>query len=65
MQSFSVADIPEDWRILLGDYFESSAWQELQTNLRAELNQNAKLICPKPQNFFKALSLTLLTLQNN
>lgn len=58
MYSFSAADIPEDWRALLGDYFESPQWQELQTNLRAELDQNVAKICPEPQNFFKALALT-------
>jgi len=61
MHSFSAADIPEDWRALLGDYFESSEWQQLQTNLRAELNKNPAKICPEPQNFFKALTLTPLT----
>ncbi len=60
MHSFSAADIPEDWRALLGDYFESPAWQRLQTNLRAELNVNAENIRPEPQNFFKALRLTPL-----
>ncbi|MBU3588908.1 uracil-DNA glycosylase [Polynucleobacter sp. 80A-SIGWE] len=58
MHSFSAADIPEDWRALLGDYFESPEWQQLQTNLRAELNKNPGKICPDPQNFFKALNLT-------
>jgi uracil-DNA glycosylase len=61
MHSFSAADIPADWRALLGDYFESSEWQMLQTNLRVALNQGAEKICPEPQNFFKALSLTPLT----
>jgi uracil-DNA glycosylase len=60
MHSFSAADIPEDWRALLGDYFESPEWQDLQTNLRAELNKDAGKICPEPQNFFKALTLTPL-----
>lgn len=60
MHSFSAADIPEDWRSLLGDYFESPEWQELQTHLRVELNQSAELIRPEPQNFFKALLLTPL-----
>jgi uracil-DNA glycosylase len=60
MHSFSAADIPEDWRALLGDYFESPAWQQLQANLRAELNKEFERICPEPQNFFKALSLTPL-----
>ena len=61
MHSFSAADIPEDWRTLLGDYFESPEWQQLQTNLRAELNNDEVKICPEPQNFFKALTLTPLT----
>lgn len=61
MHSFSAADIPEDWRALLGDYFESSEWQQLQTNLRAELSKDEVKICPEPQNFFKALTLTPLT----
>ncbi|MBU3621303.1 uracil-DNA glycosylase [Polynucleobacter sp. CS-Odin-A6] len=60
MPLFSAADIPEDWRALLGDYFESPEWQALQTNLRSELNQNADQIRPEPQNFFKALALTPL-----
>ncbi|WP_438979270.1 uracil-DNA glycosylase [Polynucleobacter sp.] len=60
MHSFSAADIPEDWRTLLGDYFESPEWQQLQANLRAELNRDAEKICPKSQNFFKALNLTPL-----
>lgn len=60
MHSFSAADIPEDWRTLLGDYFESPEWQTLQTNLRVELNKEVEDICPKPQNFFKALTLTPL-----
>ena len=60
MHSFSAADIPEDWRALLGDYFESPEWQILQTNLRAELNKEVGKICPEPHNFFKALTLTPL-----
>ena len=61
MHSFSAADIPDHWRALLGDYFESSEWQALQTNLRTELNKDAEKIRPEPQNFFKALTLTPLT----
>ena len=61
MYSFSAADIPEDWRALLGDYFESSEWQTLQNNVRTELNICAEKICPDPQNFFKALTLTPVT----
>jgi uracil-DNA glycosylase len=60
MHSFSAADIPEDWRALLGDYFESLEWQTLQTNLKAEIDQEIEKICPEPQNFFKALTLTPL-----
>ena len=60
MHSFSAADIPEDWRALLGDYFESAEWQTLQTNLRAEISKGVDMICPEPQNFFKALTLTPL-----
>jgi uracil-DNA glycosylase len=60
MSSFSAADIPEDWRALLGDYFESAEWQELQANLRSELNQGAAQVRPEPHNFFKALTLTPL-----
>ena len=61
MHSFSAADIPEDWRALLGEYFESSEWQVLQTNLRTELNKDTQKICPESQNFFKALTLTPLS----
>lgn len=61
MHSFSAADIPEDWRALLGDYFESREWQELQANLRSELNQSVEQIRPEPQYFFKALTLTPLS----
>ena len=60
MHSFSAADIPKDWRALLGDYFESPEWKTLQTNLRAEINKKIDKICPEPQNFFKALTLTPL-----
>jgi uracil-DNA glycosylase len=61
MHSFSAADIPQDWRDLLGDYFESPEWLTLQTNLRTELNQVAEKVCPEPQYFFKALTLTPLS----
>ncbi len=60
MHSFSAADIPEDWRALLGDYFESPEWQTLQANLRTALNKDDGKICPEPHNFFKALKLTPL-----
>jgi uracil-DNA glycosylase len=61
MHSFSAADIPEDWRALLSDYFESPDWQSLQTNLRSELNQSVEQVRPEPQYFFKALTLTPLS----
>jgi len=61
MYSFSAADIPEGWRALLGDYFDSAEWQALQTNLRTELEKDGVKICPEPQNFFKALELTSLS----
>jgi uracil-DNA glycosylase len=61
MTAFSPADIPEDWRSLLGDYFESTQWQTLQSKLQAEIDLEGSLIRPEPQNFFKALSLTALS----
>jgi uracil-DNA glycosylase len=61
MHSFSAADIPQDWRTLLGDYFDSPEWQTLHTNLRIELNQVAEKVCPEPRHFFKALTLTPLS----
>jgi uracil-DNA glycosylase len=58
MHSFSEADIPQDWRELLGDYFESREWVVLKDNLQALLIQEPGLITPKPEKFFKALQLT-------
>lgn len=60
MCKFSKDDIPEDWRKLLGDYFQTTQWDQLQKNLRAELAQHPDLIRPEPENFFKALQLTPL-----
>ena len=60
MQTFSEKDIPEDWRRLLGNYFETKDWADLQSNLQAQLSQNPECIRPEPQHFFKALSLTPL-----
>ena len=54
---FSKEDIPNDWRILLGDYFESADWKLLEKNLQAALDFDPNLIRPEPQNFFKALKL--------
>ena len=58
MPSFSEVDIPQDWRELLGDYFQSSEWAILQNNLQATLLQEPDRITPKPELFFKALQLT-------
>ena len=58
MPTFSKDDIPKDWRNLLGDYFESDAWQELVKNLQAALDEDSNKIRPESQNFFKALALT-------
>ena len=58
MPAFSKEDIPKDWRDLLGNYFESSAWKNLEANLQAALDTDPKLIRPDPNHFFKALKLT-------
>lgn len=58
MQSFSKNDIPQDWRALLGDYFESTDWKKLEENLQAALDLDPQIIRPEPENFFKALKLT-------
>lgn len=58
MPSFSEVDIPQDWRELLGDYFQSSEWATLKSNLQAILIQEPERIAPKPEHFFKALQLT-------
>jgi len=60
MNLFSAKDIPSDWRVLLGNYFETPEWENLQTNLQQEFNLHPSLIRPEPQNFFKALTLTPL-----
>lgn len=61
MATFSSLDIPADWRQLLDSFFQSSEWQHLQTNVKNLIAEDEKSICPKPQNFFKALSLTPLS----
>ena len=58
MRAFSKDDIPADWRILLGDYFESSDWKKLEQNLQDVLDLDPLLVRPEPKNFFKALKLT-------
>jgi uracil-DNA glycosylase len=58
MSTFSKDDIPEDWRKLLGEYLHSAAWDDLQTNIQAALDEDPKIIRPEPSHFFKALALT-------
>jgi uracil-DNA glycosylase len=58
MSTFSKDDIPGDWRKLLGDYFDSTAWQELETNLQVALDVDRKIIRPEPSHFFRAFELT-------
>jgi uracil-DNA glycosylase len=58
MPAFSKDDIPKDWQALLGNYFDSSDWINLASNLEAALNVDPKLIRPEPSQFFRALKLT-------
>lgn len=58
MSTFSKDDIPEDWRILLGDYLQSTDWLQLQRNVQATLDIDPKMIRPEPGQFFNALKLT-------
>jgi uracil-DNA glycosylase len=58
MSVFSKEAIPQDWRKLLGDYFETSEWRLLEGNIQNELTNNLGVIRPEPKNFFKALTLT-------
>jgi len=60
MHQFSKNDIPQDWRELLGDYFGTAQWHQLQKNLQAELDLHSEHIRPEPKNFFKAFQLTRL-----
>ena len=50
MLLFSKDAIPQDWRKLLGDYFETSEWKLLESNIQHELNTNPEMIRPEPQN---------------
>jgi uracil-DNA glycosylase len=50
--------IPDDWKLLLGDYLASPDWQQLQTNLHKAIAGDANAICPPPSLFFRALTLT-------
>jgi len=58
MPAFSKEDIPKDWRDLLGNYFDSSDWKNLENNLQVALDVESKMIRPESVNFFKALKLT-------
>jgi len=60
MPAFSKDDIPKDWQELLGNYFDSSDWINLASNLEAALDVDPKLIRPEPSQFFRALKLTLV-----
>ena len=58
MPAFSKEDIPKDWCDLLGSYFDSSEWRNLEGDLQAVLDVDPKMIRPDSKNFFKALKLT-------
>jgi uracil-DNA glycosylase len=58
MPAFSKDDIPKDWQELLGNYFDSSDWINLASNLEAALDVDPKLIRPEPSQLFRALKLT-------
>jgi uracil-DNA glycosylase len=57
MTDFSRDDIPQDWQTLLGDYFDSSAWTQLENNIRELILKESGNIRPEPHHFFKALTL--------
>lgn len=50
--------IPEDWKLLLGDYLSSRDWQQLRANLHKAIEDDVNAICPPPPLFFRALALT-------
>jgi uracil-DNA glycosylase len=58
MPAFSKDDIPKDWQALLGNYFDSSDWINLASNLQAALDVDPAIIRPEPSQFFRALELT-------
>ena len=58
MPAFSKDDIPKDWQALLGNYFDSSDWINLASNLQAALEVDPAMIRPEPSQFFRALKLT-------
>jgi uracil-DNA glycosylase len=60
MPAFSKDDIPKDWQALLGNYFDSSDWINLASNLQAALDVDPAMIRPEPSQFFRVLKLTPL-----
>ena len=60
MSAFSKDDIPKDWQALLGNYFDSSDWINLASNLQAALDVDPAMIRPEQSQFFRALKLTPL-----
>ncbi|MBU3555853.1 uracil-DNA glycosylase [Polynucleobacter sp. UB-Piko-W3] len=58
MPAFSKDDIPIDWQDLLGNYFDSSDWINLASNLQVALDVDPTMIRPEPSQFFRALKLT-------
>ncbi len=58
MPAFSKDDIPKDWQILLGNYFDSSDWINLAGNLQVALDVDPTMIRPEPSQLFRALKLT-------
>jgi len=60
MPAFSKDDIPKDWQALLGNYFDSSDWINLASNLQAALDVDPTMIRPEPSQLFRALKLTPL-----
>ena len=58
MPAFSKDDIPKDWQELLGNYFDSSDWINLASNLQAALDADPTIIRPESSQIFRALKLT-------
>ena len=58
MPAFSKHDIPKDWQALLGNYFDSSDWINLASNLQTALDVDPTMIRPEPSQLFRALKLT-------
>ncbi|MBU3607982.1 uracil-DNA glycosylase [Polynucleobacter nymphae] len=58
MPTFSKDDIPKDWQELLGNYFDSSDWINLVSNLQSALDIDPAMVRPESSQFFRALKLT-------